>query len=158
MSPKVEIHSFESCLVEWVQRIRPSRILEWGPGRSTQLFKLHAPDAYILSIEHDKSWYDKARKEHGAYADIRHIVLPTLGPTRYAVEPLLSKLQPFDLIFVDGRRRVECLLVASKMLAPGGVVILHDAQREEYAIGLERFTLLATSADKDTSVLSPEAL
>jgi len=39
-------------------------------------------------------------------------------------------VEPFDLIFVDGRRRVECMVAALQRLTTGGVILLHDASRK----------------------------
>ena len=39
---------------------------------------------------------------------------------------------PFDIAFVDGRARVPCAAEALRILRPGGVVLVHDTQREEY--------------------------
>ena len=39
---------------------------------------------------------------------------------------------PFDMIFIDGRRRVECAIVAKQVISPGGVIMLHDKNRENY--------------------------
>jgi hypothetical protein len=44
---------------------------------------------------------------------------------------------PFDLIVIDGRYRRRCLLVAPEVLAPGGVVLLHDAERTHYHPSLD---------------------
>ena len=38
----------------------------------------------------------------------------------------------FDLAFVDGRLRFDCLVVCKQVLSPGGVVVLHDADRPNY--------------------------
>lgn len=46
----------------------------------------------------------------------------------------------FNFIFVDGRHRRRCLITASKLLAVGGVVVLHDAKREYYHSAFEHFT------------------
>jgi predicted O-methyltransferase YrrM len=39
---------------------------------------------------------------------------------------------PFDLMFVDGRLRVDCLGIAPFCLSEGGIVVLHDANRKAY--------------------------
>lgn len=39
-------------------------------------------------------------------------------------------LAPSDLIFVAARARAACLQKALGLLAPGGVVVLHDANRD----------------------------
>jgi predicted O-methyltransferase YrrM len=43
----------------------------------------------------------------------------------------------FDVALVDGRARTHCLRKAFRLVRPGGVVILHDAQREEYHATVE---------------------
>ncbi len=45
----------------------------------------------------------------------------------------------FDLILIDGRKRRRCLLEASRLLAPGGATVLHDAWREYYQCALGAF-------------------
>ena len=45
----------------------------------------------------------------------------------------------FDVIIIDGRYRRRCLLTAFEVLAPGGVVILHDAERIHYHSSLENY-------------------
>jgi predicted O-methyltransferase YrrM len=143
-----------------VKQTQPLQILEWGPGYSRHIFLECAPQASIVSIEHDTGWHNRALQAYGDRADIRFKPFPLRGgPADYAVAPLLAKEGPFDLIFVDGRRRVECLLVASKLVTDTGVVILHDADRVEYNPGIELFTVLDNHANGRTKVLSkhPEA-
>ena len=44
-----------------------------------------------------------------------------------------SKLgEHFDVMVVDGRYRRRCLLAAKEAVTPGGIVILHDAERTHY--------------------------
>ena len=38
----------------------------------------------------------------------------------------------FDFVLVDGRARIHCLVEGWKLLRPGGVILIHDAQRPEY--------------------------
>lgn len=45
----------------------------------------------------------------------------------------------FDVILVDGRMRRRCLLEAVRLLAPGGVVLLHDAWRPYYRCAFDAF-------------------
>lgn len=44
----------------------------------------------------------------------------------------VSEGKPFDLALVDGRARVYCAAEAMRILRPGGLLVIHDAQREEY--------------------------
>ncbi len=45
----------------------------------------------------------------------------------------------FDIIIIDARFRRRCLEVAKEVLAFGGVVIMHDAQKTHYHVGLDDF-------------------
>lgn len=145
-------HDFEPILRAACHRVRPDNVLEWGPGLSTSIIHEECPDARILSIEHDTKYYERAVKEHGEYAEVRLLrVFRSGGPSRYSSWPLLHAPGPYGLIFIDGRRRVECLLVASHVLAPGGEVLVHDAGRAEYQHGLDLFD--RAGGDERTVVL-----
>ncbi len=143
---------FEPLLRKALQKLNPKRILEWGPGFSTDMFVHLCPKARVVSIEHDESWSQTQSARFDGKAAIKHI---PIGPAcRYAYWP--RKLQPFDLIFVDGRRRCECLLSARKCLTPKGVVILHDANRVAYVLGRELYETMEESENKRTAILRPK--
>lgn len=46
------------------------------------------------------------------------------------VEAPFSEVDDIDLAFVDGRARVFCIARAWDALRPGGVLVVHDAQRD----------------------------
>jgi predicted O-methyltransferase YrrM len=56
----------------------------------------------------------------------------------YATFPFSFKTQ-FDLIFIDGRRRNECLLAAAMLQSEQGYVLLHDFRRKRYELGMSLF-------------------
>lgn len=45
----------------------------------------------------------------------------------------------FDLILVDGRKRRRCLTEAARLLAPGGIAVLHDAWRPYYHCAFDNY-------------------
>ena len=51
---------------------------------------------------------------------------------RSYVEFPASLGQSFDFVLVDGRARCFCMKAGFSLLRPGGVMVLHDAQRVEY--------------------------
>ena len=114
-----DIYLFE----KYIKKINPKKILEWGPGVSTKIIK-KLTDAEILSIEHHGLWYKKAK----GFANVKHIEIKK--NTSYAT--IAYEHGPFDMIFIDGRRRVECAIVAKQVISPGGVIMLHDKNRENY--------------------------
>lgn len=125
------MHSFLELLRRWLTEKQPRKIIEWGPGLSTQTMLEICLTSSIVSIEHEAKWFIKAQELKCPRLElILHNL--TQPASRYAV--CAFDYGPFDFAFVDGRRRVECALVAMSMLNPGGVVMLHDWCRKEYRV------------------------
>lgn len=116
--------------------VRATNILEWGSGGSTLWMAMMAPNARMHIIEHDGVWLDRVGE-----------VLLALRATTVAISMnvLLSECQdtvsyvvdvgtnvPYDLVFIDGQERPACLAASYDLLAPGGVVFLHDSERVAY--------------------------
>jgi len=106
------------------------------------------------SIEHNQTYYGKMRVEH-PYAKVVHIPITT-GHCLYATTPITESWGLFDTIFIDGRRRMECLLAACVLLNAGGRIILHDAERKEYQ--LRYLVTRELFFDRRTAVMVPKAL
>ena len=98
------------------------RIWEWGAGRSTRWY---AGLGSVTSIEDDSRWCAWAGRTG---ADVRHVADWDAYVHAIDAEPDAS----FDVIAVDGRKRVPCLLQAIRKVKPGGLLVLDDAQRERY--------------------------
>ena len=143
-----EVHDYKDILANLCWDLKPRRILEWGPGYSTELMGKLCQGAETVSIEHDGKWYREAVHKYSQYAQIYHIV------EGYVSWPLLPNKGKFDLIFIDGRRRVECMVVAFLCLGKGGAIVLHDAERERYEPGINALCALgmAMSGTKTTRV------
>ena len=126
-------------------------ICEYGPGYSTFLLNIVAvlKGARVLSIV----------EQYPPYMARLEASLPNDGPARpmlaelfnedrlrsesadslyYATAPL-SVGRPYDLSIIDGRTRIECLLVSALASTPGALVILDDSDRIRYAPGLMLF-------------------
>lgn len=120
--------------------LRPTDMgLEFGSGRSTLWLAKHVK--HLISVEHDKEWYDrisKALKDNGidnvTYYLREKNVLETLpiewdekGPhSAYA-----KVLQDFadgslDFVFVDGVYRSACALGAINKLRLGGFILIDN--------------------------------
>lgn len=132
-----EIGIIEDLLVA----LRPMRVLEWGAGYGTPYFaRFLPPGGRWIAVEHDRAWAERIRAHR---KDVRvrvHFVPPESEDWRVrdkdgtypdfrAYVDYPDKFGPYDLIIVDGRARETCLEKASGMLAPGGVAVLHDANR-----------------------------
>jgi hypothetical protein len=96
-------------------------ILEWGLGNSTLYFSNRCKE--ILSVEHNKDWYDSFLKKLPSNASA---VLKE--EDKYSSYPLeLSR--KFDIIIVDGIFRWECILTALKVIKDGGMIIFDNSDR-----------------------------
>jgi predicted O-methyltransferase YrrM len=123
--------------------LRPKRALEWGAGYGTSHFSRllvpGAPGGAWIAIEHDPAWATRIREGAPSNVEVHTVPaerepwLPENGDGAYAdfrsyVE-YPDRFEPFDFILIDGRAREACLRKARELLAPGGVVVLHDANR-----------------------------
>ncbi|HPM31869.1 MAG TPA: hypothetical protein PLJ60_16155 [Chryseolinea sp.] len=145
-------------ITEIITKLQPTTCFEWGSGFSTLMLPGMLPDMkYWHSLEHHKEWYEFIVKENkdprvtislvepddaeymklkgkydlkkeGIYEDFKtYIEFPTT----------LNK--KFDFIFIDGRARKECLKKAFDLVTDRGVVIVHDANRDDYFADLPAF-------------------
>jgi hypothetical protein len=144
-----------------IAAIAPRVGLEWGSGGSTKWMLENVPslERYV-SIEHNEAWYEKVRDQLDDDRLILEHVMPNVpspGPTwqtraehravkawrlaceqdpsymvDYVARPRQLDVGPYDFILVDGRARCPCMREGMELLRPGGVMVLHDGQREEY--------------------------
>lgn len=146
------MHSFAPHLRRWCASIRPKRILEYGPGLSTQIMREECPEAYIVTVEHQAA-FAKLAIDQG-HAD-RVVVRQVKRSSTYsAVAYEEAKDGLFDLVFVDGRRRIECALAGLSVLSFAGIVIVHDFERWQYRAALSPIANLLEEYD-NTAVLRP---
>ena len=146
-----EIRNLEKILLDLGKKSHRLQILEWGSGGSTLHFTDFLKNRGIayewLSLEYNKDWYGEIQKLKSGDPRAK-IVLFDVGNAElkqrhanmddYVSYP--AKLgEKYDFILVDGRKRRRCLLEAQKLLLPGGVVALHDAERKYYHCAFLRF-------------------
>lgn len=122
--------SFEKFIPKLIETIQPNYILEFGPGISTKAF-LKYSSANILSFETDSQWFKKYKDE---IKDSR-LSLKLKDPD-WDLDEVREENVKFDLVFVDGGDRVKELKFCKQVITPTGVVLLHDAHREDYFEGI----------------------
>lgn len=110
-------------------RIRKEHIIfEFGSGNSTFYYATRA--LKVVSVEHDKSWFDKISASKPSNSEMIFCELKTAGD--YCKMPV-SMGQKFDIIIVDGRDRVNCCYQSLAALNENGVLVLDDSEREKYS-------------------------
>lgn len=113
-----------------IEERRPERVLEWGGGGSTLYWAITYPWIDWVTIEHDRDWFEALRAKKPASVTLLHLQAPDL----YRLTP--AAIGSFDLIIVDCKHwRVECLDNARNLLAPGGIVLLHDFNHPKWKPG-----------------------
>lgn len=131
-------------------------VLEWGSGGSTQALLRDFPHLdTLISIEHDPGWHTRIKAEipdprAHLYRFPCAVPEPDIHQDIKAWEAWMERCEDepeilrdyidfpttlnltFDLVLVDGRARVHCMHAGWKVLRPGGLLVLHDAQRARY--------------------------
>lgn len=134
--------------IELIERILTSfgkkrvDVLEWGAGGSTvyfpSLMDKKGIDYRWLSVEHNAKWFARMERalRHNPKVKLKLFEVDRRTAVAQDYDDYVSypaTLQrKFDFILVDGRQRARCLMLASNLLEPGGIVFLHDAEREWY--------------------------
>jgi hypothetical protein len=106
-------------------------VFEFGSGNSTYFYAKYA--GVVVSVEHDKEWYDKIVNTKPENAELIYCELVRDGD--YCRVPLKLE-EKFDIIIVDGRDRVNCCKQAVNAVSANGVIVLDDSEREFYNEGI----------------------
>lgn len=107
-------------------------VFEFGSGNSTFFYAKYA--GVVVSVEHDKEWYDKIVKTKPENSEM--IFCELVKGADYCHMPVKLE-EKFDIIIVDGRDRVNCCIQAVNALSETGIVVLDDSEREKYKSGIE---------------------
>lgn len=119
------------CAISFLEeRLGPElTIFEYGSGNSTLFFAERV--ASVVALEADRKWYDYVRGEMPA-----NVTMLYHDPAEPGyVDAIATTNRRYDIVIVDADERVACLLNSPDHLSERGVVILDDAQREEYQQG-----------------------
>lgn len=112
-------------------------LFEFGSGNSTLYYSSKVKEVH--TVENDKDWYNKISKILPKNVTINNIELVYGGDYSKASSLTNSK---YDVIIVDGRDRVNCMINAVKSLKSNGVIILDDSEREAYKEGVLKLNSL----------------
>ena len=105
-------------------------VFEFGCGHSTLWWADRVSN--VVCCEHDAEWYTKMKGQIGTNVQLE---LKTLGPEYVG----FIKQFPgrFHIVVVDGRDRVDCIKHSLSALAPDGVLLLDNSDRQAYGPGIE---------------------
>lgn len=99
-------------------------IFEYGSGYST-LWLAHRVDT-IVSVETDRTWYQRLKQIAPANVDLRYSDYEPNGEYCRLVQEYNRE---FDVVIVDSRDRVRCAKNSLGALKPSGILIVDDAHQ-----------------------------
>ena len=121
------------CIAFLEPRVRSDMVVfEYGCGNSTLWWAQRV--ARVVSCEHDAAWYEKVKKELPANVEL--VYAPLDDDTGYVGEAARHPGM-FDILVIDGRRRVACARNALSALKPSGIILWDNTERDEYREGLD---------------------
>jgi predicted O-methyltransferase YrrM len=109
---------------------RSMRVFEYGSGNSTLWWSDRVRN--VVSCEHDKTWYGVMRDR--VPANVEYCLVELRPDGQYATA-VARQAEPFDVIVIDGRERVNCAKAALGALKDDGVVVWDNSDRPEYEAG-----------------------
>jgi hypothetical protein len=107
-------------------------VFEYGCGKSTLWWASRVKE--VISVEHDKGWYEKIAPTVPQNVTINHVALEYGGA--YAKEITAYK-KKFDIIVIDGRDRINCAISSLGSLKNDGVIVWDNSDRKEYEEGIK---------------------
>ena len=108
-------------------------VFEFGSGSSTIFYSSRVNK--IISVEHNKSWYEKIKKD---LPENTQLLFYEFHPDGEYCKSIKSQNEMFDIIIVDGMDRVNAIINSFEALTENGVLILDDSERIEYKTGVEK--------------------
>jgi precorrin-6B methylase 2 len=125
-------YSFIDFIAERIKK--DHTVFEFGSGNSTFYYAQRAQK--VVSVEHDKAWYEKVSATKPQNSEMIFCELEEGGA--YSKMPVQIGLK-FDIIIVDGRDRENCCYNSVSALSDEGVIILDDTECEMYATAISFF-------------------
>ncbi|MBI2790371.1 MAG: class I SAM-dependent methyltransferase [Gammaproteobacteria bacterium] len=129
-------------------------VFEYGSGASTLWLAKRAEK--VISIEHDKRWFDNLKNK---LTDVHNVELILVQPDKNISErkylsqkaknvsfkSYVTKIaecnQTFDVIIVDGRSREACLEECRAFLKPHGIILFDNSNRKRYQNAIQHASL-----------------
>lgn len=122
-------YSFIDFISERLDRV--NSIFEFGSGNSTLFYEDRVKQ--VVSVEHDENWHSQMKNK---VKDNVKLLFKSLDYDGDYCRTAKAETGAFDMIIVDGRDRVNCMLHAVDCLSSSGVIVLDDSEREAYQKGV----------------------
>jgi predicted O-methyltransferase YrrM len=108
-------------------------VLEFGGGQSTRWWA--AKGRTVLTFEEDGAWYESLRAAMAPNVALHHAPIDfgtrAIDHVRAIIADNAAKR--FDVVIIDGHLRRELVNLAFEVLAPGGAILLDNAEGYGFA-------------------------
>ena len=124
--------------IEYLSQLNYSdkKIFEFGCGYSSIYWAMRAKS--VISIEDNLAYYDRWSKEFSA----SNLEIKWRDEGEGYENAIFEENDKYDVIVIDGKRRVECTAAALVCLSENGMIILDDSDRvntsQEYIESIAR--------------------
>ena len=106
-------------------------VFEYGSGNSTFWYAKRVK--YVTSVEHDRDWYEKIKSNLPENVSLFYKELVYGGDySRF----ILFQNKKFNIVSIDGRDRVNCIIHSINAITEDGIIILDDSERKKYEEGI----------------------
>ncbi len=107
-------------------------LFEYGSGYSTYFYASKVRS--VTSIEYDEKWFSVVKSQ--APENVKLIFKEKDIDGDYC-RVIKSTEEQYDVVIVDGRDRVNCIMQSISALSSRGVILLDDSQRDSYQDGID---------------------
>lgn len=116
------------------ERVMPEMLVfEYGSGNSTLWWSDRV--SRVISVEHDEKWFYSMESKMHANVEYFLLRLDQQDNSHLYVEKISQYKGCFDIIVIDGRRRVECARNSVDALKNDGVIVWDNSDRDKDAEG-----------------------
>lgn len=145
---------------------KTGNILEWGSGVSTLVLSelvSQNEKGFLLTIDNDKNYLTSVVDAIDNKKRVVALGIDLIGPREsqsdvclnYSSYPLRFA-EEFDVIYIDGRRRMECALTAAIISHEDTVVFIHDYRRARYQTAMALFDVIEDGPHFRVMKVNPE--
>lgn len=109
-------------------------VFEYGSGNSTLWWQDRVKE--VISVEHDRKYYGLLI-ENPYYKNKKNLLYRDINDSDNYELSIKSVNKKFDIVVIDGRKRVNCAKIVPDYLKEDGVIIWDDTDREYYKKGID---------------------
>jgi len=157
----------EFCrVIDEVQNKKTNSILEYGSGITSLILLDYCTkwnSSLFVTVDNNKEYQEAVFFDREMPTFFKPIAISLSGECKsdrdlslnYSTCPL-SFGTKFDIIFIDGRRRLECAFIAAILSHESTTVVLHDYRRLRYQPALSLFDIIEDGSQFRTMRLKYE--